>query len=213
ALRVRLGMEQYSKEVSEVYKLNCNDDWLRRRQGLALPVLPPTTPEARKYFFSQALHFAAMASTEGKTKINYEAFAREWNHSADGKDRFYITPEVLTSYAKIWEKANNIRASQELISSKLGVIRRTQDIFSASDFPFPTYLTDVPMPMTQPNPPISQPPLQHTPILPPWQPQPSGSRPRQVPPPAEPIFIYSPGPTPATMDTDLMLLDNETFSR
>ncbi|KAG6808391.1 hypothetical protein H0H92_004297, partial [Tricholoma furcatifolium] len=170
-----------------------------------------------------------MASAEGKTKINYEAFAREWNRLANGKNRFYITPEVLTSYAKIWEKANNIHASQELISPKLGVIRRTQDIFSASDLPFSMYLTDLPMLMTQlsrgvidfdqpvpsslsTDPPISRPPLQHTPILPPQQPQPSSSRSQQVlQPPTEPIFISNPRPTPVMMEIDPML-DNKTFS-
>ncbi|KAG6825607.1 hypothetical protein H0H87_009081 [Tephrocybe sp. NHM501043] len=84
-----------------------------------MPVLPPTTPEARKYFFSQAPRFAAIASSQGKMKIDYEAFAQEWNRSADGKERFYITTEVLAGYAKTWEKVNNIRASQELIADKL----------------------------------------------------------------------------------------------
>jgi hypothetical protein len=48
-------------------------------------------------------------------KLNYEAFAHEWNQSANGKDQFYITSEVLSAYAKTWEKVNNICASQEMI--------------------------------------------------------------------------------------------------
>jgi hypothetical protein len=55
-------MESYSKNTAETYQLTGNNDWLRQRQGLALPVLPPTTLEARKYFFSQAHRFAAIAS-------------------------------------------------------------------------------------------------------------------------------------------------------
>jgi hypothetical protein len=31
-------------------------------------------------------------------KLDYERFAREWNQSADGKDQFYITTEVLSAY-------------------------------------------------------------------------------------------------------------------
>jgi len=46
-------MEPYSKEVETRYKLSLGDSWLRKRQGLALPVLPPTTPEAQKIIFFQ----------------------------------------------------------------------------------------------------------------------------------------------------------------
>ena len=31
-------------------------------------------------------------------KLDYERFACEWNQSADGKDQFYITTEVLSAY-------------------------------------------------------------------------------------------------------------------
>lgn len=37
----------------------------------------------------------------------------------DGKERFYATFEVLSAYAKSWEKANNVCASQELMSGQL----------------------------------------------------------------------------------------------
>jgi hypothetical protein len=138
-------MESYSKNAAETYQLKGNNDWMRRRQGLALPVLPPTTLEARKYFFSQAPRFAAIASAEGKGKINYEAFAREWNQSADGKSRFYVTTEVLASYAKTWEKTNNIRASEELVADKMDLVSKTRKIFAAPYLPFPEYLADNPV--------------------------------------------------------------------
>ena len=138
-------MEPYSKNAAETHQLNGNNDWLRRRQGLALPVLPPTTLEARKYFFSEAPRFAAIASAEGRGKINYEAFAHEWNQSADGKNRFYVTTEVLASYAKTWEKANNIRASEELVADKMDLVSKTRNIFAAPHLPFPEYLTDNPV--------------------------------------------------------------------
>ncbi|KAF8233296.1 hypothetical protein L208DRAFT_1458637 [Tricholoma matsutake] len=77
-------------------------------------------------------------------KIDFEAFAQEWNQSANGKDRFYITTDVLCAYAKSWEKTNNICASQELISDKINMIEKTGKIFAAPHQPFPTFLTAVP---------------------------------------------------------------------
>ena len=138
-------MEPYSKEVETRYKLSLGDSWLRKRQGLALPVLPPTTPEAWKlFFFSQIREFAAITSESGKSKINFEAFAQEWNQSANGEDRFYVTTKVLSAYSKTWEKCTNIRASQELISDQLEVAQKMANVFTAEAHPFPTYLTGIP---------------------------------------------------------------------
>lgn len=134
-------MEPYSESAANTFKLNSNDDWLRQRQGLALPVLPPTTPEARKYFFTKIRKFSEVATDDKKKKVNFESFAREWNRTADGKERFYVTFEVLSAYAKNWEKTNNARASQELISSQLKEVKATAEIFLAPDKPFPSYLT------------------------------------------------------------------------
>jgi hypothetical protein len=62
-------MEPYNEDAAVKYnKLSSNENWLRKRQGLALPALPPTTPEARKYFFSKIRHFAALASENGHGK-------------------------------------------------------------------------------------------------------------------------------------------------
>ena len=39
-------MEPYNEDAAVKYnKLSSNENWLRKRQGLALPALPPTTPE------------------------------------------------------------------------------------------------------------------------------------------------------------------------
>jgi hypothetical protein len=140
SLRLRLRMEAYSPESAKVYPLNKNDDWLRKRQGLALPVLPPTTTEARKFFFSQIHRFANDASLNGKQKIDFQTFAQEWNQSADGKERFYITMEVLSSYAKSWEKLTNIRTSEEIIGEQLTKIRESRQIFAALNSAFPSYM-------------------------------------------------------------------------
>jgi hypothetical protein len=137
-------MEPYSNQAAVLFKLNSSDDWLQKRQGLALPALPPTTLEARRYFFSKMPVFASLASSNGKGKIDYEAFAQEWNWSANGKDRFYITMDVLAAYAKSWEKTSNIRASQELVSDKMKTIQKTSEIFAALHQPFPSFLTAVP---------------------------------------------------------------------
>jgi hypothetical protein len=142
SLRLQLGMDTF--DDNNITLINSSDDWLRRRQGLALPVIPPTTPEARRFFFSEIAKYAATASNEGKNKINYIAFAQDWNRSADGKFRFYVTPEVLAAYAKTWERNSNVKASQDLIADGLDTISRTSQVFSAIDQPFPDFLTDLP---------------------------------------------------------------------
>jgi len=139
SLRVQLDMDPYTDVVLTTFKLNLSDDWLRKWQGLALPILPPTTPEARQYFFKKVCEYAALASNEGKGKVDYEALACEWNRTADGKYRFYVTTEVLAMYAKTWEKSSNIRASQELILDRLQDISRSAQFFLAPNQPFPSY--------------------------------------------------------------------------
>ncbi|KAH9486050.1 Exonuclease 3'-5' domain-containing protein 2 [Psilocybe cubensis] len=141
SLRIRLGMESYSTQAEVEYRLSSSDSWLRKRQGLALPVLPPTTLEARKYFFSKIRDFAALANDAGQSRINFEAFAQEWNRTANGKDRVYITTEVLAAYSKTWEKTTNIWASQELIQDKLEVLQQTANVFAAEKQTFPVYLS------------------------------------------------------------------------
>lgn len=137
-------MEAFDEHDSSRDKLNPSDDWLRKRQGLAFPVLPPTTPEARHYFFSEIAKYATTASQERKKSIDFTKFAQEWNKSADGKLRLYITPEVLAAYMKTWEKNTNIRASQDLISDALDVIVHTSQVFAAEHQPFPEFLTASP---------------------------------------------------------------------
>ena len=52
-----------------------------------------------------------------------------------------MTVEVLSGYAKSWEKASNICASEELISEELSKIQESHQIFAAPNIPFPQYLT------------------------------------------------------------------------
>jgi len=134
-------MEPYDEYAASTYKLGSNDDWLRCCQNLALPTLPPTTPEARQYFFSRIQEFTTLANVSGKGRVDYASFAKEWNRSADGKTCFYITTKVLSAYAKTWEKVNNIQASKELIASGMESIHQSRDIFAAPQSAFPTYLT------------------------------------------------------------------------
>ncbi|KAF5384343.1 hypothetical protein D9615_003177 [Tricholomella constricta] len=133
ALRIHLSMESYSAQAATQFsKLSSSDHWLRQRQGLALPALPPTTPEARRYFFSQVRHFAAL-----------------WNQTANGKSRFYVTTDVLMAYAKSWDKTTNIRASRELITNEIVVINKTRNVFAVPNTPFPSFITITPT-STQP---------------------------------------------------------------
>ncbi|KAJ7189729.1 hypothetical protein GGX14DRAFT_580474 [Mycena pura] len=143
SLRLRLQMEPYNDQTRVRFEMHGNNDWLRRRQGVALPILPPSTPEARQYFFKKIRAFATNAVDESKHSVDYAAFAQEWNRTADGKARHYITTEVLISYAKSWKKNNNSRASEELISSQLKVVEQTRDIFAAPHIPFPKFLTGI----------------------------------------------------------------------
>jgi hypothetical protein len=85
--------------------------------------------------------YAALATTQGKGKLDYEAFACEWNASANEKDQFYITTEVLATYSKTWDKVNNICASQEMIKDKMDLVHQSHDIFAASHLPFPYFLS------------------------------------------------------------------------
>jgi hypothetical protein len=105
-------MQPYNEQTATLFVVSHSDDWLHHKQGLALPAIPPTTSEAHQYFFIKIReYYAAAASASGHGKPDYEAFAREWNQSANGKDRHYVTTEVLSAYAKTWEKFNNVRAS------------------------------------------------------------------------------------------------------
>ena len=140
-------MELYSVAATEQYLLNRSDDWLWKRQGLALPVLPPTIAEACKYFFSKIHEFSVAASTDGKRKVNFESFVKEWNCTADGKEQFYVTVEILSAYAKSWEKLSNIRALQELIVDQMQSIAMLKKIFLAEEQPFPAFMTSDPVQM------------------------------------------------------------------
>lgn len=133
-------MESFSNDAATKYPLHPNNDWLRRRQWLALPVIPPSHSDARKYFFRTTRELVAEATANGKSKIDYTAFAQTWNRSADGKSRCYVTPELLANYTKNWERTNNIRATQELIRPQLNVVQQTTKTFAAMNQPFPTFL-------------------------------------------------------------------------
>ncbi|KAJ7836589.1 hypothetical protein B0H14DRAFT_2589654 [Mycena olivaceomarginata] len=107
SLRLRLQMEPFNEQAAARFKMKGSNDWFRRRQGVALPILPPSTPEARQYFFRMIPSFATAAADNAKHSIDYSAFAQEWNKTADGKTRYYITTEVLMAYAKSWKQNNN----------------------------------------------------------------------------------------------------------
>ena len=134
-------MQPFDEQAAATFKVSASDDWLRHRQGLALLALPPTTPEAWRYFFVKIREYAASATSDGKSRLDYTAFTQDWNQSADGKDCFYVTTEVLASYAKTWEKIVNIHASREMIQDKIDLVEQSRQIVAASGQQFPTFLT------------------------------------------------------------------------
>lgn len=132
-------MKIYSWQTARNFQdLSADDNWLRIRQPLALLVLSPCTPEAKKFFFSNIQQFA-VSGGGGKSKIDYLKFAREWNLTADGKTRYYVTSEILEAYGKKWDKVNNIHASQELVYEHLSVLKQTQEIFQSPHIQFPRF--------------------------------------------------------------------------
>jgi hypothetical protein len=192
-------MQPFDEQAAATLKVSASDNWLQCQQGLALPALPPTTPEAQQYFFVKICEYAASATANGKSRLDYTAFAQDWNQSADGKDHFYITTEVLASYAKTWEKIANICASQEMIQDKIDLVEQSHQIVAASGHQFPTFLTGnasaiqplqglIEMDSEQPIPasvlvdlPVSRAPMMQLPE-PPWCPPspPVGSGPPEV---------------------------------
>jgi len=70
----------------------------------------------------------------------FNTFTQEWNQTADGKERFYITVEVLFNYAKYWKKATNIHALEELIAKQLSKIQMSHQIFAAPNTTFPSLM-------------------------------------------------------------------------
>ena len=100
ALQTRLAMQPYNEQTAALFVVSHSDDWLHRKQGLALPAIPLTTSEAHRYFV-KICEYAAAASASGHGKSDYEAFAREQNQSANRKDQYYVTTEVLSAYAKL----------------------------------------------------------------------------------------------------------------
>lgn len=140
-------MEPMTPEALEKFPIKRSSYiWMRKRERLALPILPPTTLEARRFFFKKVSAFTdtSSSSSGGKGKIDYVAFSQEWNRTADGETRFYVTPEILKTYAAYWEKICNIRASQELMNQALASTASSARIFAAEDQPFPSFLVAAP---------------------------------------------------------------------
>ncbi|KAK7025723.1 hypothetical protein R3P38DRAFT_2778525 [Favolaschia claudopus] len=136
------GVESYADWLNaDLYERTTEKFGICEVPGVALPIVHPTSPEARTYYFANVGDFVIEASASGQRKISNENFARRWNSTADGKTRFFITADILAAFAKSWEKTNNARASQELISAKVDMARQTRQLFQDNNnLPFPTSL-------------------------------------------------------------------------
>ena len=76
--------------------------------------------------------FSVEATVNGKGTIDYEAFTKTWNDTADGKSHYYVTKEILVNYGKAWAKVNNARTSKDLISEQIDAVNCTGTIFHTS---------------------------------------------------------------------------------
>lgn len=129
-------MQAWLETMATTFKLSSNLDWLRPRQGLALPTFPPSSSEAHRYFFTEMCNWTLAAAHNGG-KVNMDAFAQDWNSMADGKTCMYVTPDILSMYAHTWNKTANIKTSRDLISIQLSTISKSAPVFAAVDLPFP----------------------------------------------------------------------------
>lgn len=130
-----------AQAAGSLVKLNKSDNWLRQCQGVALPILSPSTIESRTYYFESLPLFLGPSTKAGKTSLKLEPFAAHWNASADGIKRSYLTPEVFTTYGKVWGRVSNNRASQDRIRPGLEQLATTAQIFAAPDVAFPSFIS------------------------------------------------------------------------
>ncbi|KAK4700876.1 hypothetical protein P7C70_g5367, partial [Phenoliferia sp. Uapishka_3] len=137
----RLGMRAYDDTSTPRVKLNSSNDWLRRRQGVALPILPPSTVAARQFYFKKLPTFFSAKTSGGKLTFKLEEFAVSWNHTADGVERVYITPELLSAYGKVWDRVNNQRATEDLVSEGLSELKISTTVIQHPANTFPTFIT------------------------------------------------------------------------
>ena len=108
ALQTCLAMQPYNEQTAALFFVSHGDNWRFHKHSLALPAIPPTTSKAHQYFFVKIHEYDAAANVSGHEKPDYEAFAWEQNQSANRKDQYYVTTEVLSAYAKTWKKFNNV---------------------------------------------------------------------------------------------------------
>jgi hypothetical protein len=59
-------MQPFEVQIAATFKISASNDWLLHQQGLALPALSPTTPEAWQYFFvkiHEGMNYKALLRT------------------------------------------------------------------------------------------------------------------------------------------------------
>ncbi|KAL0565977.1 hypothetical protein V5O48_016044 [Marasmius crinis-equi] len=136
-LRSKLNMRLYDDQITLTMKVNTNKEWLHHRQNLGLPILPPTTPAARKYFLMKKRELTlASVDISGRSKVDFTAFAAEWNMTADGKHQFYVTLEILSAYSKSWDEVENMQASEGIIQANSGRCSKAKRYLLHLPYPF-----------------------------------------------------------------------------
>jgi hypothetical protein len=136
-----LAMQPFNEQAAATFKISASNDWHWHWQGLALPALPPTTPEAWQYLkkrFIRTLHQQQLMKSWNWIR---KLLLRIGTSPPMGKNCFYITTEVLAPYAKTWKKIMSLCASWEMFQDKIDLIKQSHQIIAASGQQFPTFLT------------------------------------------------------------------------
>ena len=151
---------------------------IARRLKLALPILPPASEKARKKIY------AIIRDTGSITAGNARKIAQQWNLEADGKDLFYITPEMVKALGEQQKKRVNREETEVMartaiaqLDNSLRTANRQADHFPGAlaqqegyrhlpDVVLPAIrpatstalATSVPRPSTQPSAQVARPP-------------------------------------------------------
>lgn len=112
--------------------------WLAQRQDLAIPILPPASPSARRESFERLKQFNASSAI---SLTDAKQLAKSWNqHQADAIDFFYITPELVLSFDDRLRKFQNRQQSEDDAQEALFSVAQlvTASDHQQSHFPEPS---------------------------------------------------------------------------
>lgn len=113
--RERFNMKrkcERSDQQSALLAKNSNHLWLANRQDLAVPILPPTSKQAK-----QILH--AWLVEENFSNSSIKSFVARFNLKADGADFFYLVPELVDRLVSSFKDVKRLDESEDAIQTVL----------------------------------------------------------------------------------------------